>query len=121
MRLITEANGETIQIHGANAVRLIGLSTQMPVNSIFYTSGRTRDINVGNSTVRLQHMPEDRFQHAKNKVGVALTALHYVGKNNLSIEIVTHVKKALSKDEFIALQACKMPSWMKNALSLVTR
>lgn len=121
MRLLTEANGETVQIHGAEAVRFMGLSTQMLVKPTFYTSGKTREINVGNSTVRLQHQPKDRFQHAKTKVGVALTALHYIGKDGLSLEVATHIKKALSKDEFITLQTCQMPSWMKTALSLVTR
>ena len=31
MSVITKANGETIQIHGAEAVRRLGLSTQMQV------------------------------------------------------------------------------------------
>lgn len=119
MRLKTKANGETIQIHGAEAVRLMGLSTQMQVLPIFYTSGTTRQIHVGNATVRLQHASKDRFQHAETKVGVALTALHYVGKLALSFEVASNIQQALSEEEFKTLQACEMPDWMKTALSLV--
>ncbi|AZC84701.1 DUF6088 family protein [Pseudomonas chlororaphis] len=119
MRLMTKANGEKVQVHGAEAVRLMGLSTQMQVLSTFYTSGSTRIIHVGNATVRLQHAPKDRFQHAETKVGLALTALHYIGKEALSFEVASHIQKALSEDEFKTLQACQMPDWMRTALILV--
>lgn len=119
MKLMIKANGETVQVHGAEAVRLMGLSTQMQERPIFYTSGTTRQIRVGNTTVRLQHASKDRFQHAGTRVGVALTALHYIGKVALSSEIASHIQKALSEDEFKTLQACQMPSWMRTALTLV--
>lgn len=72
MSVITKANGETIQIHGAEAVRRLGLSTQMQVLPTFYTSGVTRDIKVGNAVVRLRHASSDRLQHAGTKVGIPL-------------------------------------------------
>lgn len=119
IRLMTKANGEMIQIHGAEAVRLMGLSTQMQVLPTLYTSGYTRKIHIGNATVRLQHASKDRFQYLETKVGVALTALHYIGKEALSFEVTSHIQKALSKDEFKILQTCRMPAWMRTALSLV--
>src|SRR3546814_1736500 len=76
VEVITKANGETIQIHGAEAVRRLGLSTQMQVLPTFYTSGSTREIKVGNAVVRLRHVSKDRLQHAGTTVGVALTALY---------------------------------------------
>ncbi|RON16796.1 DUF6088 family protein [Pseudomonas frederiksbergensis] len=120
MRLMTKANGETVQIHGAEAVRLMGLSTQMQVLPIFYTTGTTRKIRVGSAIFRLQHASKDRFQHVNTKVGVALTALHYIGKKALSSEVASHIQKTLSKDEFKTLQACQMPNWMRTALNLVS-
>ncbi len=119
MRLMTKANGETVQIHGAQAVRLMGLSTQMQMSPIFYTTGTTRKIRIGSAIFRLQHAPKDRFQHVNTKVGVALTALHYIGKKDLSFEVASHFQKTLSKDEFKMLQACHMPNWMRAVLTLV--
>ena len=55
MMIRAKANGETIQIHGAEAVRRLGLSTQMQVVPTYYTSGTTREIKVGNAVVRLRH------------------------------------------------------------------
>lgn len=120
IRLMTKAKGETVQIHGSEAVRLLGLSTQMQVLPTFYTSGSTRQIQIGNTTIRLQHASRDRFQHAKTKVGIALTALHYIGKEALSFEVVSHIKKALSEDDLETLQACRMPGWMRTKLTLVS-
>ncbi len=119
MEVITKANGETIQIHGAEAVRRLGLSTQMQVLPTFYTSGSTREIKVGNAVVRLRHVSKDRLQHAGTTVGVALTALYYIGKEGLSANVVAKIVSALSGEELMKLRACKMPRWMRSSLSLV--
>ena len=119
MEVITKANGETIQIHGAEAVRRLGLSTQMQELPTFYTSGSTREIKVGNAVVRLRHVSKDRLQHAGTTVGVALTALYYIGKGGLSANVVSKIVSALSGEELMKLRGCKMPSWMRSALSLV--
>jgi RNA-binding protein YhbY len=121
MDVITKANGETIQIHGAEAVRRLGLSTQMQVLPTFYTSGSTREIKVGNAVVRLKHASKDRLQHAGTKVGVALTALYYIGKEGLSTKVVSKITNALNSEELNKLQACKMPEWMQSALSLAAK
>ena len=116
MEVITKANGETIQIHGAEAVRRLELSTQMQVVPTFYTSGSTREIKVGNAVVRLKHVSRDRLQHAGTNVGMALTALHYIGKKGLSPQVVSKITNALSSEELLKLRACRMPEWMRSAL-----
>lgn len=121
MKVITKANGETIQIHGAEAVRRLGLSTQMQVLPTYYTSGSTREIKVGNAVVRLKHASKDRLQYAGTKVGVALTALYYIGKEGLSAEVVSKITNALSSEELNKLLGCKMPEWMRSALSLAAK
>lgn len=121
MMVIAKANGETIQIHGAEAIRRFGFSTQMQVVPTFYTSGSSREIWVGNAVVRLKHVSTDRLQHAGTKVGMALTALYYIGKVGLSIQVVSKITNALSGDELIELRSCRMPEWMRSALVLVTQ
>jgi hypothetical protein len=117
MSIVTKANGETIQIHGAEAVRRLGLSTQMQVVPTFYTSGATRKIKVGNAVVRLQHVSSHRLQHAGTMVGMALTALYYLGKDGLSSQTLSKITSALSPVELATLRACIMPNWMQEVLS----
>lgn len=116
MQVLTKASGETVQIHGAEAVRRLSLSTQMQLVPTFYTSGPTREIKVGNAVVRLKHVSRDRLQHAGTKVGMALTALHYIGKRGLSTQVISKITNALSSDELLKLRACRMPEWMRSAL-----
>lgn len=80
MEAIARARGETIQVHGAEAVRRFGLSTQMQVVPTYYTSGSSREIRIGNAVVRLQYSSNQRLQHAGTPVGMALTALMYLGR-----------------------------------------
>ncbi|MGE8063911.1 DUF6088 family protein [Pseudomonas sp. NPDC089569] len=117
MEVITRAKGETVQIHGAEAVRRLGLSTQMQVLPTYYTSGSTREIRVGNAVVRLCHVSKARLQHAGTQVGVALTALYYLGKEEATEEVMSKIVKSLTEEEFKKLRACRMPEWMRSALS----
>jgi len=71
--------------------------------------------------IRLKHATSDRFQHAGTKVGMVLTALHYIGKEGLSAQVVSKIASALSSEELNKLQACKIPEWMRSALSLIAK
>lgn len=116
MEVIARARGETIQMHGAEAVRRLGLSTQMQVVPTYYTSGSTREIRIGNAVVRLRHASNQRLQHAGTRVGVALTALMYLGRVELTDVVACKVASSLSNEEFEKLMGCKMPKWMRLAL-----
>ncbi|MFW9082216.1 DUF6088 family protein [Pseudomonas sp. P2757] len=116
MKVITSAKGETTQIYGAEAVRRLGLSTQMQILPTIYTSGSTREIKIGASIVRLKHVSKNRLQHAGTQVGLVLTALHYVGKQGMTEEILLKVANQLSNDELRVLLECRMPKWMRSFL-----
>ncbi|MNF89962.1 hypothetical protein D3C84_725120 [compost metagenome] len=107
---------EKLQIHGAEAVRRLGISTQMQVQSVYYTSGSTREIRIGSAVVRLQHVSSEHLQEAGTKVGVALVALFYLGRKEASISVVHTILRSLNREEFRKLQACSKPVWMQSAL-----
>ncbi|MBA6132476.1 MULTISPECIES: DUF6088 family protein [Pseudomonas] len=117
MEAVAKAKGEIIQIHGAEAVRRLGLSTQMQVLPTYYTSGSTREIKIGNAVVRLRHVSRLRLQQAGTNVGVALTALLHLGKAELTELALSKIANSLSVEEFNQLMDCKMPDWMRSALA----
>ncbi|TRZ59221.1 hypothetical protein DZA28_04385 [Pseudomonas alloputida] len=117
MQVVIRARGETIQIHGAEAARRLGLSTQMQILPTYYTSGPTREIKIGNAVVRLRHASRERLQQAGTQAGVALTALLYLGKEGINELTINKIAKSLSAEEFKKLMACKMPKWMRSALA----
>lgn len=116
--LIARQSRQVLQIHGANAVRKFGLSTQMPLISIYYTSGPSRSIFIGKAEVRLVHAAPMVMQQAGTEVGMAISALFYLGKDGSTPECIAAIKKALRPEDLTTLMACKMPKWMRMALEL---
>lgn len=121
METVVKASGETIQIHGVEAVRRLGLSTQMQVLPTYYTSGSTREIKMGNAVVRLRHSSWQRLQQAGTQAGLALTALFYLGKEGVTDQVTGKILCLLSAEEYSKLMACKMPKWMRKVLAGFSR
>ncbi|MGY2341880.1 DUF6088 family protein [Pseudomonas sp. SDO5532_S415] len=116
LHIIAKHNRETIQVHGAEAARIFNLSTQMQMRPVFYTSGASREVTVGKTIIQLQHVSPEKLQGAGTKVGLALSAMFYLGKDELSKEVVSRIKHKLTDQELKKLLACKMPAWMQAVL-----
>ncbi|WP_079743202.1 DUF6088 family protein [Pseudomonas aeruginosa] len=118
LSLITRQKRLSLQIHGANAVRKFGLSTQMPLIPIYYTSGASRSVFIGKAEIRLVHAAPMVMQHAGTEVGVAISALFYLGKGGSTPECITAIKKRLRPEDLATLMACKLPKWMSTVLKV---
>lgn len=117
MNLIARQSRWKLQIHGADAVRRFGLSTQMPVVPIYYTSGPGQSLFVGKAEIRLVHAAPMVMQHAGTKVGMAISALYYLGKGGVTRECIDAIRGGLSPEELTALLRCKLPRWTRAALA----
>ena len=119
---IARSNGETVQVHGAEAARRFRLSTQVPTAPVFHTSASSRTIRIGSITVRMVHTSNRRrLQFAGEATGAALSALWYLGKNNVTPETVTAIAAALGSAQFEKLRSADMPAWMAKALGTAAR
>ena len=118
-RIVAGAEGATIEIHGAEAARRFGLTTQMPAQPVFYTTGSSRAIRLGKMTVRLQHVAPRKLALAGRPAGRALSALWYLGCRQVTPGTFKRIAEKLPSGEFQALREAKalMPAWMVEALS----
>ena len=115
---IARNKGETVQVHGAEAARRFKLSTQAPTAPVFHTSASTRTIRIAKITVRMVHTSNRRrLQFAGEAAGAALSALWYLGKNNVTPETVATIEAALGPAEFQRLLSADMPAWMTRAFA----
>ena len=122
VRVIAGDNGETVQVHGAEAARRFGLTTQAPVTPTFHTSASSRQVRIGNTTVRLIRTANPRrLQFAGEPAGLALAALWYLGKDHVTPETVATIRSALSADEFKKLRSADLPAWMTKVLDTASR
>jgi len=114
---VARSTGAEIQIHGAEAARRFGFSTQVPMRSIFHTSGASRRLRIGNLSVELRRTSPRKLALAGRPAGEALMALWYLGKEQVGPGTVAQLRSRLPAGEFEALRGAVgvMPSWMAEA------
>lgn len=112
--LLAAETGDRIQVHGAEAVRRLGLSTQVQTKPIFYTSGPSRRFRLETMMVSMKHVSPRKIALAGRPAGLALTALWYLGKGQVTIETIEHIHSVLGPEEFEVLcaETPAMPGWM---------
>ena len=61
-----------------------------------------------------------RLQFAGEPTGAALSALWYLGRDNVMPETVATIGAALGPAEFEKLRSARMPVWMEKAFAAAT-
>jgi len=74
-KAIASAGGATIEIHGAEAARRFGFTTQMPAQPVFNTTGSTRAVQIGNLLIHFHHVSSRKLALAGRPAGQAIAAL----------------------------------------------
>lgn len=113
-RVIARVSGERLAPHGAEVARRLGLSTQMPVRTVFYTTGRTRSLKVGSTQVRFVHAPEALVRNADSAAGLALLALHYLGRRHATSDVLRALTKRIPAENL--LRERHAPAWLRERL-----
>lgn len=117
-RAIVESTGETIAVHGAEAARQLQLTTQVPTRPVYYTDGNTRTLKISNRTVKLKHVNPSRLISPGTTGGLIISALLYLGKENVTIETIHFIKQRVSPEEFQQAAGLveHMPAWMADLI-----
>lgn len=119
VKVVAKKNGESVQIHGGMAANRLGLSTQVPVMEVFYTSGNSREFMIGGTRIRMIHTKNVKFfQYPLNhRVGLAISALLFQGKEIVNAEMIEKLKKTLSVEELMQLKQSSLPAWLHKVLN----
>lgn len=117
--VIAKKTNEEIQISGAEAARQLGLSTQVPAQPVFLTTGQSRQFNLGSLTVTLKHVSRKKIPPLESKAGIAILALWYLGKNLVTLEVIKKIEQKLTAKEFKAFITSTehMPIWMSTIIT----
>ena len=95
------------------AIQGLGRTSQVPTAPSFHTSASSRTIRIGGVTVRMVHTSNRRrLQCAGEPTAAALSALWYLGKDNVTPETIARIEAALGPTEFEKLRSADMPAWM---------
>ena len=114
--VIANNTGETIAIHGAEAARQLHLTTQVPIQTVYYTNGTSRKRKIGTRVVELKHVSPHKLLLSGTIAGTVVSALSYLGKEQVTPETIGIVKDQLNENEFekVIQQVGHMPGWMAN-------
>lgn len=103
-RAVAERDKCEILPTGSTAANLIGLSTQVPVNLSYITSGSTRTINIGGRKIYFCHASPKNFA-AKGRVIPLLTqGIREIGEANLSSIEYEAIRRFINKQQDPHLQ-----------------
>jgi hypothetical protein len=110
--------GGNVEVHGAEAARQFGLSTQMQVQPVYYTTGPARRIKYGGMQIRLKHISSRKIVAPGTNVGLAISALWYLGKSQVGKATFATIRKKLTEAEYTQLKDSvpQMPAWMAEGL-----
>jgi hypothetical protein len=115
---IESAVGEVIVVNGATAANALGLTTQVPTREVFFTSGRSRKLQLGQRIVELRHGNRWQLVLGKRPAGMAIRALSWLGPEKANAAVTT-LRNKLPPEEWAAIRSARsvLPSWMARAVS----
>ncbi|WP_419256072.1 DUF6088 family protein (plasmid) [Caulobacter sp. ErkDOM-YI] len=115
---LAELRGETVASHGAAAANALGLTSQVPVRSVYLTSGPSRTLRLGRQSVEMRHAPAWQLVLAGRPAGEILRALAWLGPSKAEGALVTLRRTLPASDlQALAKAAPLLPSWLAQQVS----
>lgn len=110
--------GETIVPSGGASANVLGLTTQVPVRTVYLTSGPDRYLKLGKLRVELRHAPSWQLVAPRRKGGDTIRALAWLGSREIDVH-VGMIRRSLTDDELLELAELRasMPTWMAEPVS----
>jgi len=110
--------GETLVPHGAAAANALGLTTQVPVRTVYLTSGRSRRLSLGAQSIELRHAPSWQLALPKARAGQAIRAMAWFGPERAG-EAVESLRGKLTSPELHELEGVqgRLPTWVAAQVS----
>ena len=96
---IARKNQWHIQISGSAALNLLGLSTQIPVKTVYYSDGPTRNFMIGNRKLQFKHILLRETKIGSPKSEMIVQALSELGEDNITPEIIDKLKRQITAKE----------------------
>jgi predicted transcriptional regulator of viral defense system len=117
-KAVAKKTKSQLQVTGAYAANMLGLSTQVPARVVYLTNGNTKRVRVGNQTIELRHASPKKMATAGRPGGTVIQALSHIGCSNVDKDIIDRLKAILSDDDKADLRKCvdSAPDWMRPIL-----
>lgn len=121
-KAIAKRSASRIAVSPAKAANLLGLSTQVPVQNVFWTEGPSRTIRIGNQTVSLKHVAPSKMIGAGTEAGIVIQAVRSLGKEGIHEIPIHSLAKRLPRPVKRAVQRLvpAAPTWSQPVLNQIS-
>jgi predicted transcriptional regulator of viral defense system len=121
-KAIAKRSATRIIVSPVKAANLLGLSTQVPVQNVFWTEGRSRTIRIGNQTVSLKHVAPSKMIGAGTEAGIVIQAVRSFGKEGIHEIPIRSLAKRLPRPVKRAVQRLvpAAPAWSQPVLNQIS-
>ena len=118
LEAIEATSGEVVVASGAAEANALGLTTQVPTQEVYLTSGSSRRLHLGRRQIHLIHGTRGQMFMGKRPAGKAIRALLWLGPEQAGIALQT-LRSKLEEKEWEAMRSARtvLPSWMARAVS----
>ncbi|WIG94054.1 DUF6088 family protein [Myxococcus sp. SDU36] len=110
---LAQAKGEQWAPHGAATANALGMTTQVPVRTVYLTSGSNRRLRLGAQEIELRHAPAWQLALPNEPAGQIIRALAWLGSKE-GRERLPFLRRTLSPSVLQQLFAARarLPAWM---------
>tara|TARA_R110000868_G_scaffold380784_5_gene647072 strand:+ start:9535 stop:10113 length:579 start_codon:yes stop_codon:yes gene_type:complete len=112
---IAKDTNSDLQVSGARALHLLGLTTQVPAQAIYLTNGHSKDIKIGGAMLTLKHASPNVMAGHGSKAGTILQAIKYLGKHHVDAQMLRKMADQLSANDKHTLKSLLRyaPGWSR--------
>jgi hypothetical protein len=105
-----------IQLSGAYAANLLGLTEQVPAKIVFFTDGPNRKVQIGKQKIVLKRTTPRNMATAGRISGLVIQALRYLKQGNVDSTVIAKLKRRLSDEDKSTLMndIRYAPAWIGN-------
>jgi len=95
-RVWAKVHGYKLASQGQEAAYRLGLQTQAPVKTIFWSNGPSRQFKIGNEVVDVRHITEQKLRWSKGPEGILLRGLSVLSPEHVEVANLKMAFKRLS-------------------------
>ena len=111
----------TIAPSGNTALNLLGLSTQVPANWEYISTGPYRSYDIGKMKLRFSHRANKTIEGMSWKSAMVIEALKAIGKDSINDKTIYILRKRLTEDdkERLLSEARQTTSWIYSIIKTI--
>lgn len=115
--------GWTIVPCGDTALNLLGLSKQVPSQWVYVSDGAYKEYTFDNTTIKFKRTTNKEISKVSYKTALTIQALKALGKENITKQVISRLKKILTDEEKekMLAESKSATSWVLELIKIICK